>query len=154
MGAYDIDLHAWALAQADAIRRRAANEIDWENVAEELESLGRSARNRLQSHFGVLQAHLLKWQFQPDNRRSRSWWATIVEQRSQIARLVKQNPSLRPVMADEFEAAYPGALVWAVQETQVRIEQDYPDAPPFTVAQALDPAWPPSLVAWKFEQDG
>ena len=50
MGGYDIDFHAWAFVQAHALRRRAANEIDWEHVAEELESLGRSERNRLRSH--------------------------------------------------------------------------------------------------------
>ena len=67
---------------------------------------------------------------------------------------MEENPSLKPVMADAFEAAYPGALVWAVQETQVRVEQDDPDTPPFTMAQALDPEWPPSLPAWNAEQGG
>ena len=35
---YGADIVAWAEQQADALRRRAANEIDWENVAEEIES--------------------------------------------------------------------------------------------------------------------
>jgi glycosyltransferase involved in cell wall biosynthesis len=41
---YEADIAAWAEQQADALRRRAANEIDWENVAEEIESLARSDR--------------------------------------------------------------------------------------------------------------
>ena len=45
MSAYDLDLHDWAHAQADALRRRSANEIDWENVAEEIESLGKQERS-------------------------------------------------------------------------------------------------------------
>ena len=147
MSAYEADFHDWALAQADAIRRRSANEIDWENVAEELESLGRSARQRLVSHLTVLLAHLLKWQFQPD-RESRSWRASITEQRRQVAKTLAASPSLRPLLQDAFEDAYPGAVVWAVLETQDRVETDFPDLPPFTAAEALDPAWPEDLAAW------
>ena len=151
MGLYDADFHAWAEAQADAIRRRSVNEIDWENLLEEVENLGRSQRDRLRSHFIVLIAHLLKWQFQPDDRRGRSWWASIVEQRRQIARLVDASPSLKPGVAEQFELAYGAGLVWAVQETHVQVETDYPVAAPFTLEEALDPDWPPSLAAWEQE---
>lgn len=46
---YDSDTYTWALRQADALRRRAAGEIDWENVAEEIEDLARSDRRALRS---------------------------------------------------------------------------------------------------------
>ncbi len=39
---YEADFYTWAISQADAARRRSANEVDWDNVAEELESLARS----------------------------------------------------------------------------------------------------------------
>ncbi len=41
------DVAAWAEQQADALRRRAANEIDWNNVAEEIEDVARRARDRI-----------------------------------------------------------------------------------------------------------
>ena len=44
---YEADIAAWAEQQADALRRRAANEIDWENVAEEIEDVARRDRNRI-----------------------------------------------------------------------------------------------------------
>ena len=44
--AYDEDFYAWTQAQAQEIRRAGAERlnapIDWENVAEEIESMGRS----------------------------------------------------------------------------------------------------------------
>ena len=46
-GLYDNDIALWAEQQADALRRRAANEIDWDNVAEEIESLGRSDKREI-----------------------------------------------------------------------------------------------------------
>ena len=38
MGLYDVDFHDWLMEQADAIKRRSANELDWDNLAEEVES--------------------------------------------------------------------------------------------------------------------
>ena len=38
---YDSDFALWSERQADALRRRDGNEIDWDNVAEEIESLSR-----------------------------------------------------------------------------------------------------------------
>jgi Domain of unknown function DUF29 len=56
---YDADFYAWTKAQADALRRRAANEVDWDNLAEEIESAGRSDRKEIRSRLEVLLVHLL-----------------------------------------------------------------------------------------------
>ena len=46
MSNYDVDVNEWTKEQADALRRRAANELDWDNLAEEIEFLGSSNRAR------------------------------------------------------------------------------------------------------------
>ncbi len=69
---YEHDTYSWALAQAEALRRRSGNELDWDNLAEEIESLGKSQASELRSRYIVLLMHLLKWAFQPE-RRSRSF---------------------------------------------------------------------------------
>ena len=61
MGLYDRDFHAWAHEQAALARSRSANALDWDNVAEELESLGKQQRAELRSRYVVLLKHLLKW---------------------------------------------------------------------------------------------
>ena len=45
---YESDLYEWTKAQADALRRRASNELDWDNLAEEIETLGRSNRHQIE----------------------------------------------------------------------------------------------------------
>src|SRR5689334_1934812 len=65
---YDTDVAAWSEQQAKALRRRAANEIDWDNVAEEIESLSRSDKREICSRLAVICEHLLKWHLQPDAR--------------------------------------------------------------------------------------
>ena len=147
MTAYDLDFHDWALAQADAIRRRSANEIDWNNIAEEVESLGRSQRSRLRSHLVVLLLHLLKWEHQPE-RRGRSWRDSVREARLQIPGIVEDSPSLRPWLGSAFVEAYALARLRAAIEMDVD-DRTLPQDAPFTLEEALDPAWPPGLAAWE-----
>lgn len=141
MGKYDLDFHAWAHEQADAARRRSADEIDWDNVAEELESLGKQQASELQSRYVVLLAHLLKWRFQPE-KRGNSWRGTINEQRRQIAKHMRKNPSLKSVDEEEFGDAYDAARARASSETDLD-EDVFPVEPPFTPEQArADDFWP------------
>ena len=72
---YERDFYAWTQDQAEKLRGRAHNDIDWENVAEEIESVGRSQKKEIRSRLAVLMQHLLKWHFQPE-RRSHSWQST------------------------------------------------------------------------------
>jgi hypothetical protein len=96
---YDGDLALWAEDQARVLRS-AANArvnlpIDWENVAEEIESLGRSQGRELASRAGVILVHLMKLQASPATEPRAGWRETIIEQRSEIRRLLQDSPSLR-----------------------------------------------------------
>lgn len=126
---YDCDFHAWAIEQAR--RARAGEPIDAENVAEELESLGKSQRRELESRLIVLIAHRLKWEFQP-HKRSGSWRATIEEQQRRIERHLDENPSLRPLAPGTATYVYPIAVLEAVREAEDKVEADFPARCPYT----------------------
>ena len=64
---YDTDLYLWCERQADLLRRIAAgervnDEVDWLNIAEEIESLGKSQRRELRNRIRVVLEHLIKLQ--------------------------------------------------------------------------------------------
>src|SRR3954454_24820569 len=90
---YERDFHAWANKQAALLRAGHVSHADILNIAEEIESMGRSERNQLTNRLAGLMAHLLAWQFQP-NLRGNSWRLTIREQRRRAGRVLGQNPSL------------------------------------------------------------
>jgi hypothetical protein len=77
---HENDFYAWTQEQAHLLRTGQLHQIDLQNIAEEIEDMGRSERRQLESRLEILIMHLLKWQFQP-NLRSRSWQLTIKEQR-------------------------------------------------------------------------
>lgn len=138
---YDDDVYTWAITQADALRRRSANEIDWDNVAEEIEGVGKSQASELRSRYVILLAHLLKWQFQPE-RRSRSWEAAIETQRGVIAEHLAENPGLKSRRDELFGRGYFEARGVAGAETELG-RAAFPETNPYTLAQAMDPDfWP------------
>ncbi len=126
---YALDFFAWTQDQADALRRRNVNEIDWENLLEEVESLGRQERGELRSHLIILLTHLLKWRYQPE-RRSRSWALTVAEQRVETQRVLRDNPSLKPQIGDLLNDAYETAHLRAARETR-RPKTAFPSESPF-----------------------
>lgn len=144
---YEEDLAAWAEAQAKALREAARAKlnvpvvIDWDNVAEEIEYLARSERRELRSRLFRLLTHLLKWCYQP-GKRTRSWRATIGEQRRAISRVLADSPSLGSFLPDAFALAYAEARGQAADETGLPLAS-FPETCPFTLEEALDPAfWP------------
>jgi hypothetical protein len=139
--AYEADFHAWTREQAARLRDLRPNSIDWENIAEEIESLGRSEKREIESRMGVLLVHLLKWAYQPE-RRKLGWKATIGEQRRKLARALDESPSLTAdpgtVLAEEYELA----RTRAADETDLP-EDTFPATCAFTIEQVLDPEfWP------------
>lgn len=138
---YDADTYTWAIRQADALRRRSANELDWDNIAEEIESVGKTEAKELESRLTVLLAHLLKWRRQSD-RRSASWEVTIAEQRRKIRRHLEQNPGLKSRQSELFTEAYTSARAEAMLETGLPLAT-FPLEPEIDLVTALDDAyWP------------
>src|SRR3954463_5198548 len=85
------DFYSWLMEQARAVREGRWGAVDRENLAEEIESLGREQFNKLESALRVLLVHFLKWDHQPE-RRSRSWVLSIDGQRLEIADVLADNP--------------------------------------------------------------
>ena len=137
---YDTDFYAWTLEQSKFLSLGQWQSLDIENLAEEIESLGKQQKQELRNRLGVLIGHLLKWEFQPE-LRSKSWRATIREQRDRINFHLTDNPSLKSYLDQAVSEAYELALSLVVRETPL----DYPDLPsdcPYTVKQILDPKFP------------
>jgi hypothetical protein len=95
------DLVRWAEAQSSLLRRRASGElvheaeIDWANVAEEIDSVGRSERRALASHVRTIIEHLMRLDASPTTDPRPGWRHTIERERQQLADVLDDSPSLR-----------------------------------------------------------
>ena len=139
LNSYEQDFYAWTQEQAELLRSGQLQLIDIQNLAEEVEDMGRAEKRELESRLEVLLMHLLKWQFQP-SIRSRSWQLTIKEQRLRLQRHLKQNPSLKAAIPDVFADVYQLAVVSAERETGLDI---FPDVCPYDFEQVMTEAFLP-----------
>jgi len=99
------DFYSWLMEQAAHVRAGRWEALDRENLAEEIESLGREQFNKLESAMRVLMRHMLKWDHQP-NLRSRSWVLSIETQRLELDNVLSDNPGLKPRIAAATARAY------------------------------------------------
>jgi hypothetical protein len=119
---YDSDFYSWSLEQARLIRAGHLAAIDRDNVAEEIESLGREQFNKLEGAIRVLLVHMLKWDHQPD-RRSRSWVLSIKTQRIELDNVLADNPGLKPRIEEALARGYRRARLEAARETGLEEDQ-------------------------------
>ena len=138
---YDRDFYVWTMEQADILRRRKPDWMDWENIAEELESMGKRDRRELISRLALLLMHLAKWQWQPD-KRSQSWRATVKEQRKQMALLLKDSPSLDSFMRYSLQDAWRESARDAAEETGIPLGT-FPDTCPWDIDTGVLADWWP-----------
>lgn len=115
---YEGDFHAWAFEQAALMRALAPKTLDVENIAEELEALGRGERRAVVARWRLIIQHLLKWQYQPE-KRSRSWFSTISRERDQLRMLEAESPSLAARAVELIESVYDLAVRATVRETNL-----------------------------------
>lgn len=142
MTLYDIDYELWLSEQIANLQRQKWDSLDIPNLIEELVALNRSNKRELYSYTVVLLAHLLKWQYQP-LMRSGSWEASITNSRKRMARLFKDQPSLKSYLPEILQEAYEEAKVWAHTETKLDIAL-FPQNSPYSVQAILDLEFLPS----------
>jgi hypothetical protein len=130
---YEDDIVLWSEHQAALLRRRAAGELineaelDWPNLAEEIESLGKRDARELASRITTILIHLIKLEVSAATEPRAGWRNTILTQQTEIDLLLKDAPSLRrtvpAVMGDQLDIAKKRALAeLAGQGEQVLVD--------------------------------
>lgn len=132
---YETDFYGWTQQQEKALAQKQVSALDWHHLREEIQSLGRQEYRELVSRLNVLIGHLLKWEYQPE-KRSRSWFLTIREQRRGIRRHLNRNPSLKSRLGDALEDGYEAGVDLALRETGLPL-RTFPDSCPYEFENLL-----------------
>jgi hypothetical protein len=135
---YTRDILAWSAAQADRLRRVAAgervNDLDWERVIEEIESVGNSQVDAVGSLLMQAIVHALKIVAWPGHGATRKW-------RNEIEVFLDQaRARFTPSMAQRLD---PVAIHHRARRLVLRLDMGRPAAPlpettDLTLAELLD----------------
>ncbi len=140
---YETDIVAWAEEQSALLRNvarqtpPASNPIDWDNIAEEIETVGRSETRAVTSAIRLVFLHLIKLAALPDTQASTHWRSEIITWLGDI------REDYTPSMALKID----GEALWqrARREASVVLSDEpnfspeaLPEHCPLTVADLLD----------------
>jgi hypothetical protein len=142
---YERDYYAWLQDQVRALREHRSEDVDWENVAEEIEDLGKSERRGISSHLATLVEHLLKLKYARGLFReynARGWRVSIRSARRQVRKLLNESPSLRPQLEEMLVDAYEDGRLEALRERRLK-EDTLPKTSPWTLEQLMDDSFMP-----------
>jgi hypothetical protein len=141
---YNTDFLLWTETTATLLKNREFDHLDLDNLIEEIESLGRSDKRATLSYLARLCEHLLKIKYWDTERQSclRGWTIEVNNFRKEIHRLLKDSPSLKPHLLENFQSEYQDA------RDNVLIASDIapnliPEEPFFSLEQALEKDWLP-----------
>ncbi|MEA5508401.1 DUF29 domain-containing protein [Crocosphaera sp. UHCC 0190] len=139
MTTYSSDYYTWTKEQANLLRQRRFEQIDWDNLIEEIEELGNSRENALESYLERLLEHLLKlsyWESEKEYCR-RGWKSEIRNFREQIKKIIRKNPALKNKIEPIWTEIYPVRI--AVMKELFSI----PDTAEISLNNALSDDWFP-----------
>lgn len=139
------DRYAWLEQQSRLLKAGRIQDLDIEQLAEALEQEMGNERRELYRRLRILIGHLLKWQYQPDQRSS-SWAGTIRVQRKDLAKLLKDSPSLKRFVDAEILDAYTDAVDLASFETGLP-KSSFPADCPYQAQVLFDQEFWPSPSA-------
>jgi Domain of unknown function DUF29 len=139
MSDYDTDILTWSERQAALLRRRAAGErindadLDWSNIAEEIEDVGSNRLHAVESLLVQALRHMLKAEAWPLSRDAPTWRADAIDFRRQARR--RFVPSMRQKI--DVADLYADALA-ATPETMDGVPPlPVPDVCPVTLDELL-----------------
>ncbi len=145
---YDDDIVTWAEEQAAAVRALAerpelSNALDWENVAEEIEGVGRSVIQGVESMLSLVLIHLIKYISAPMAQSTGSWRTEVVIFQATARRSYKAAMRQRIDWDDLWSTAVKAADV-SLRSFGDRLVDGLPERLPFT---------PEELTSKTFDMD-
>src|ERR1700733_15197792 len=139
MSDYDTDILEWSKHQADLLRRRAAGEIvndaelDWSNIAEEIEDVGSNRLHAVESLLVQALRHMLKAEAWPLSRDAPRWRADAIDFRRQARR--RFVPSMRQKI--DLAGLYADALAATPETMDGQAPLPVPEVCPVTLDELL-----------------
>ena len=143
---YETEYDRWLIEMVKLLKNRDLEKLDYDNLIEELEALGRSERSAVKSLLLQIIIHLMLYQFwQSESERNANHWAgEIITFRVQLEDKLTTN--LRNYLADELAKIYQNALLIVRKKTQLN---SLPEQCPYSLQQLLDKHWFPSYSTRK-----
>ncbi len=124
---YITDFALWIEQTVSSLKFQDYSNVDWENLIEEIETLGRRDRRELESRLTTLFEHALKRNYVNLPECYGGWEATISRTQQELSRVLRDSPSLRNYFLTICDECYQNAY----KNMSKEYESKFPDDCPF-----------------------
>lgn len=123
---YETDFYQWTIEQAQALKERNFDNVDWENIIEEIEALGRSEYSAVVSLLRRQIEHRLKVDYVPLPECRKKWQTEVLTFKKNIK--PKFAPSMKPKLKTQLADIYQDAveIVGFKYEVDLPVQCPYP----------------------------
>jgi hypothetical protein len=137
---YDRDYYEWFQETSKQLKEKRFEMVDWDNLIEELEDMGRSEKRAVESLLLRLLEHLFKLKYwESERERSANHWiGEIANFRVLLKKRLKDSPSLKAKLEEIYDDVYPDS------KKVVANLFDLPQDAEITLTQAMDEEWFPN----------
>ena len=136
---YEQDYYQWTQAMVKALRERDYLSLDWDNLIDEIDDMGKSQKRAIESLLMRLTEHLLKLKYweSEKTRNCKHWRSEVVNFRILLDKRLKDSPSLKANLEEIYEDIFPGC------KRSVGELFDLPEQVKLNLEQVLDENWFP-----------
>jgi hypothetical protein len=150
---YDRDFYLWVMENLELLKNKDFDLVDWENLLEEIEDMGRRYLDSAVSFIAIILEHLYKYEhFRENENMGNSWINSIDNARVELEWLFKEMPSLKRKVQQEIDLAWYKAVKKLVKWFEkpvnshlakkyfgrIPTEKDFPERCPYTFEQILN----------------
>ena len=150
---YNKDFYQWIMENVELLKNKEFDLVDWENVIEELESMGRSELSSATSFMTAILEHLYKYEhFRENETMGNGWIKSILNSRYRLIKIFNKNPSLEKKAEESISEAWEDSIkkmiTWFKYPEnhhlakkyfgKIPTEQDFPKICPYTFQQILE----------------
>ncbi|MGA1623331.1 MAG: DUF29 domain-containing protein [Synechocystis sp.] len=148
---YEKDFNHWLETMANCLKENKLDELDFENLAEEVQSIKHIEQGIIRENLETILIHLLKWKYQPETW-SNSWKTMIDQSRKKIYQCLLQSPSLQGYLHQVLDKSYDHARQLTAIETGTDLEI-FPEINPFAEDEILDRTFLPDGFFPEYYED-
>ena len=105
---HDRDFNLWTEEIKKAIANRDLENMDWDNLLDEIDDMGKSDKRALRSYTQRLIEHIFKIKYWSSERERalNGWKIEVINFRTQIANILEDSPSLKNYLAENYRQWY------------------------------------------------
>ena len=106
---YEEDYYLWTQIMVENLRNQNYLDIDWDNLIEEIDDMGKSQKCAIESLLLRLTEHLLKLKYwESERERNQKYWQSeVVNFRVLLNKRLKDSPSLKAKLPEIYAEILP-----------------------------------------------